>query len=125
MKKPSTECRLQLASFRSLMYLLTEHMLPRTHGYSFEFAVIVTLYWIAAGMSYRVLGNSFDLCHSTAFDLTAMVLDIICRVLHQVIRLPTAEELPQIGQQFCKYGFFSCFCPVLWCHRWLSNLFHL
>lgn len=53
-------------------------------------------------MSYRVFGNSFDLCRSTAFDLTAMVLDIICRVLHQVIRLPTAEELPQIGQQFAN-----------------------
>ncbi|KAE8738356.1 hypothetical protein FOCC_FOCC016170 [Frankliniella occidentalis] len=78
--------------------------------------VIVTLYWLAAGTSYRVLGNTFDICRSSAFDLTAYVLDAICSLLQHVIKKPTEDELPHIGEQFAAMAdspAFSACCGAI------------
>ncbi|KAK3911647.1 Protein ALP1-like [Frankliniella fusca] len=70
----------------------------RTHGYSLEFAVIVTLYWLAAGMSYSICGNTFDIARESVFDLVNPVLDRIISVAKQVIKYP--ENVDQVGEQF-------------------------
>ncbi|KAE8741492.1 hypothetical protein FOCC_FOCC012977 [Frankliniella occidentalis] len=53
---------------------------------------------MAAGMSYRICGNTFDVCRSTAFDIVDLVLDKIVSVANRVIKLP--ENLEEVGQQF-------------------------
>ncbi|KAK3933124.1 Protein ANTAGONIST OF LIKE HETEROCHROMATIN PROTEIN 1 [Frankliniella fusca] len=81
------------------MHLLSHHLLEWTHGYSL---VIVTLYWLAAGTSYRGLKNTFNMCRSSEFNVIAYVLDCICSLMRQVIKLPERNELPQIGDRFAE-----------------------
>ncbi|KAE8743446.1 hypothetical protein FOCC_FOCC010936 [Frankliniella occidentalis] len=53
-------------------------------------------------MSVRVLGNTFDIFRSTAFDVTALVLDNICMLMGHVIKLPDEAELPHVGNKFAE-----------------------
>ncbi|KAE8741002.1 hypothetical protein FOCC_FOCC013471 [Frankliniella occidentalis] len=55
--------------------------------------VIVTLYWLAAGMSFRTCGNKFDLARSTACDITELLLDRIIGAVNQVIKSPDNVEM--------------------------------
>ncbi|XP_026282274.1 uncharacterized protein LOC113209121 [Frankliniella occidentalis] len=73
---------------------------PKLRGYALHFAVIITLYWMAAGMSYRVCGNTFDIARSSACDLVSDILNVILRLARDVIKCPSAEEVEVIGQNF-------------------------
>ncbi|KAK3910190.1 Protein ANTAGONIST OF LIKE HETEROCHROMATIN PROTEIN 1 [Frankliniella fusca] len=76
----------------------------------------MTLYWLAAGMSFRVLGNTFDVCRSVAFDVTSYILDEICLLMRHVIKLPEEAELPHIGNRFAEMAdspAFSQCCGAL------------
>ncbi|KAE8742495.1 hypothetical protein FOCC_FOCC011961 [Frankliniella occidentalis] len=91
------DCRLSPEAFHALMRLLIVNFF-RDHGFSLEFAVIVTLYWLAAGMSYRICGNTFGIARETAFDLVNLVLDRIISIAKQVIKVPANPH--QVGEQF-------------------------
>ncbi|KAK3923960.1 Protein ALP1-like [Frankliniella fusca] len=93
------DCRLSPEAFHTLMGLLIQDF-ERNHGYSIEFAVIVTLYWMAAGMSYRTCGNTFDIARQTAFDIIELVLDRIIGIIKRVIKKP--DNLDQVGEQFSR-----------------------
>ncbi|KAK3920826.1 Protein ANTAGONIST OF LIKE HETEROCHROMATIN PROTEIN 1, partial [Frankliniella fusca] len=73
---------------------------PKLRGYSLQFAVIITLYWLAAGMLYRICGNTFDVARSTVCDLVLLILNAIIRLARDVIRCPDAEEVVIVGENF-------------------------
>ncbi|KAK3920169.1 Protein ANTAGONIST OF LIKE HETEROCHROMATIN PROTEIN 1 [Frankliniella fusca] len=91
------DCRLTPEAFHALMRLLIVDF-ERDHGYSLEFAVIVALYWLAAGLSYRTCGNTFDIARQTAFNIANLILDKIISVAKLVIKVP--ENVAAVGEQF-------------------------
>ena len=82
--------RLSRDSINMLLQMLP---LERTHGWGAEMEVMVTLYWLACGASYRVAG-----------DIFCMPLATVCRVVHRTINkmmdsLHRAIHFPKEGWQ--------------------------
>ena len=79
--------RLSRESVSMLIQLLPQ---TKTHGWSLELEVVVTLYWMASGLSYRVTGDVFGIPTSTVCRLIHKVLEeMMTEVLHRVIHFPT------------------------------------
>ncbi|KAE8741669.1 hypothetical protein FOCC_FOCC012790 [Frankliniella occidentalis] len=55
---------------------------------------------MAAGMSHRTCGNTFDISRTTACDLVSMILNAIVRLARNVIKCPNAQEVVIVGENF-------------------------
>ncbi|KAL7398437.1 hypothetical protein ABVT39_010016 [Epinephelus coioides] len=69
-------------------------MLPRekAHGWSHEVEVLVTIYWLACGASYRVAADIFGMPLSTVCRIAHNVVEEMITVIHRVIHFPKHEE---------------------------------
>ena len=61
---------------------------------------MVFLFWLAAGISYRVTCKVFDISRTTAFDIAHRVLRAIIGLTETVIRKPDLDELLEVGLGF-------------------------
>lgn len=77
-------------------------MLPRekSHGWSHELEVLVTLYWLACGASYRVTSDVFSVPLATVCRIVHRVVDDMMTILPRVIHFPRAEQMAEVGAAF-------------------------
>ncbi|XP_029949288.1 protein ALP1-like [Salarias fasciatus] len=87
-------CRVSRESITALT-----QMLPRekTHGWSHELEVLVTIYWLACGASYRVTADIFHIPLATVCRIIHKVVDEMMSIIHNVIHFPRQEEMEDIG----------------------------
>jgi hypothetical protein len=77
--------------------------LPRKqHGWDLEMELLVFLYWMACGCSYRVAGGFVGISRTTVADIVHKMLNILPEKLKSVVSFPVVSELPAIGSGFCK-----------------------
>jgi hypothetical protein len=72
----------------------------KTHGWAIELELLVFLYWMAAGCSYRVAGGFIGISLTTVADIVHKMLDSLPRHLQTLVALPTVAEFPEIGEIF-------------------------
>ncbi|KAG9337226.1 hypothetical protein JZ751_029616 [Albula glossodonta] len=79
-------------------------MLPnrRDHGWGYIFEMLVFIYWLACGTSYRVVSEVFDIPRSTVHRMVHRIADDILKILPRVIRFPVPEDLDCVGEGFAR-----------------------
>ena len=79
-------------------------MLPRekAHGWSHETEVLVTVYWLACGASYRVTADIFGMPLATICRIVHNVVEEMMTILHRVIHFPKLEEMEDVGARFAR-----------------------
>ena len=86
---------------RPSVALFISMLQEKDHGWSREIEALVTLYWLAAGLSYRVTGDNFDIPTSTVHRICHRVVEeMMTSILHRVIHFPTVEEMEEVGATF-------------------------
>ncbi|CAL8236682.1 unnamed protein product [Arctogadus glacialis] len=58
-----------------------------------EVEVVVAVYWLACGASYRVTADAFEMPLSTVCRTVYGVVEEMMAILHMVIHFPKAEEM--------------------------------
>jgi len=97
-------------------------MLPRNkmHGWSHEIEVLVTIYWLACGASYRVTAEIFSMSTATVCRIVHNVVEEVMTILHRVIHFPKPEELEVVGAGFARLagheGFRRAVGAIDGCH---------
>ncbi|KAL7381832.1 hypothetical protein ABVT39_012045 [Epinephelus coioides] len=91
-----------------------------TQGWSHEVRVLVTLYWLAHGLSYSVVSRAFHVPKSTVCRLVHTGVRKIAALRHEVIQQPTAGALDEVGQTFARLAnspvFARCVGSIDGCH---------
>lgn len=81
---------------------------------------MVTLYWLAHGLSYSVVSRAFHVPKSTVCRLVHTGVEKIAALCQEVIRLPTAGALDKVGQTFARLAnspvFSRCVGSIDGCH---------
>uniref|UniRef100_A0A3B3UQ93 DDE Tnp4 domain-containing protein n=1 Tax=Poecilia latipinna TaxID=48699 RepID=A0A3B3UQ93_9TELE len=93
--------RLSRTSINHLINLLPR---KKDHGWSHEIEILVTIYWLACGASYRVTASIFSMPTSTVCTTVHNVVEEMMTILHQIIHFPKEEELENIGAGFAGLG---------------------
>ncbi|XP_049339377.1 uncharacterized protein LOC125804553 [Astyanax mexicanus] len=71
------------------------------HGWGPTIEVLVFLFWLASGASYRVVSRAFSIPKTTVCRIVHRVSEELMGILSRVICVPaTAEEQQEIGQGF-------------------------
>ncbi|KAL1268450.1 hypothetical protein QQF64_033813 [Cirrhinus molitorella] len=86
-------------------------MLPRqkAHGWSHEIEVLVTVYWLACGASYRVTAGIFHMPLATVCRHVHNVIEEIMTILHRVIHFPKPAEMEEVGAGFAHLAGHEAF----------------
>ncbi|CAJ1087233.1 putative nuclease HARBI1 [Xyrichtys novacula] len=101
--------RLTRPSLEHLIHLLQgDHY----HGWGKALEVLVFVYWLACGTSYRVVSEAFDVSRWTCHDMVHRVSKDIQQVFQRFIRLPNRAELEEIGAGFQQLAGHPAFCKV-------------
>ncbi|XP_054483422.1 uncharacterized protein LOC129116655, partial [Anoplopoma fimbria] len=95
---------------RSSINMLVQ-MLPRqkAHGWSHEMEVLVTVYWLACGASYRVTADIFAMPLATVCRTVHNVVEEMMTILHRVIHFPKPEEMEEVGAGFVRLAGHEAF----------------
>ena len=94
--------RLSRGAFGKLMEMLD---MDRRHGWGDTFQLLVFLFWLAAGTSYRLVCLCFDMPRSTVQRIVHRVTREVVAIRHRVIHLPnTPEELEAVASGFARLG---------------------
>lgn len=64
------------------------------------FRLLVFLFWLACGTSYRVVAAVFDIPRSTVHCIVHTVLHKVLLLSDRIVTFPTREELPAVGEGF-------------------------
>ncbi|KAG9261450.1 protein ALP1-like, partial [Astyanax mexicanus] len=79
----------------------SECSLRNHHGWGPTIEVLVFLFWLASGASYRVVSRAFSIPKTTVCRIVHRVSEELMGILSRVICVPaTAEEQQEIGQGF-------------------------
>ena len=70
------------------------------HGWGHELEVFIYLYWLAHGLSYRVVSRVFHVPRSTIHRVIHKTAQHIWNNLHRAISFPTPADLDNIGLGF-------------------------
>ncbi|XP_034564172.1 putative nuclease HARBI1 [Notolabrus celidotus] len=94
--------RLSRDSFKLLMQRLPGE---KTHVWGRDIEVLVTLYWLACGASYRVTADIFSMPLATVCRILHNLVEAMMAILHRVIHFPKPEEMEEVGASFvCLAG---------------------
>ncbi|XP_056150793.1 uncharacterized protein LOC130125281 [Lampris incognitus] len=85
---------------------------PRDHGWGQELEVLIFIYSLAHGLSLSVVSRAFEVPRSTVHRVIHKTADEIKAMLGCMIKLPIQEELPNIGQGFCRLASTPIFSHV-------------
>ncbi|KAJ8346539.1 hypothetical protein SKAU_G00279400 [Synaphobranchus kaupii] len=89
--------RLTRRAMQGLQRLLQRE---QDHGWGSQLEVLIYVYWLAHGLSYRVVSSVFGVPKSTVHRVVHRVAQLIWKNLKLAIRFPLPEELDAIGQGF-------------------------
>ncbi|TWW53321.1 hypothetical protein D4764_0013880 [Takifugu flavidus] len=73
---------------------------PFDHGWDLEVEVLVYLFWLASGTSYRVVSRGFSIPRSTVFDIIHRMSDKVLSLKNRTIKFPSLEDIPNIAAGF-------------------------
>uniref|UniRef100_UPI0037E89879 uncharacterized protein n=1 Tax=Semicossyphus pulcher TaxID=241346 RepID=UPI0037E89879 len=109
--------RLSRQSVEALLRILPS---KHTQSWSHEVHVLITVYWLAHGLSYSVVSRAFHVPKSTVCRLVHRGVEKIAALRQEVIRLPTAGDLDEVGQAFARLAnspvFSRCVGSIDGCH---------
>uniref|UniRef100_UPI0037E8DBCA uncharacterized protein n=1 Tax=Semicossyphus pulcher TaxID=241346 RepID=UPI0037E8DBCA len=109
--------RLARQSVEALMRILPS---KHTQGWSHEVHVLITVYRLAHSLSYSVVSRAFHVPKSTVCRLVQSGVEKIAALRQEVIRLPTAGDLDEVGQAFARLAnspvFSRCVGSIDGCH---------
>ena len=96
-----TELRQDFRLTRRAMHSL-QRLLHREqdHGWGNELEVLIYTYWLAHGLSYRVVARVFNVPKATVHDIIHRVAQNIWDNLRRAIDFPQTVDLPAVGQGF-------------------------
>ena len=83
------------------------------HGWGQDLEVLIYVYWLAHGLSYRVVASVFNVPRSTIHRIIHRVARSIWVNLKQAICFPHAGELQAIGQGFAQISGSPAFGNVV------------
>ncbi|KAJ8375711.1 hypothetical protein SKAU_G00062910 [Synaphobranchus kaupii] len=89
--------RLTRRAMQGLQRLLQRE---QDHGWGSQLEVLIYVYWLAHGLSYRVVSSVFGVPKPTVHRVVHRVAQLIWKNLKLAIRFPLPEELDAIGQGF-------------------------
>lgn len=90
--------RIDSASFIKVLNCLPN----KRHGWESEIELALFLFWLACGLSYRVLGFALNVPKTTAFRICKKYLKIFEKLLPKLVCLPTMEQLELNGAKFAQ-----------------------
>lgn len=89
--------RLSRKAMRALQGLLRRE---QDHGWGHELEVLIYVYWLAHGLSYRVVSRVFNVPRSTIHRIVHKVAQFIWDNLHRAIYFPSPANLETVGRGF-------------------------
>lgn len=98
--------RLSRNSFNMLVQLLPRQ---KPHGWSHEMEVLVTVYWLACGASYRVTADVYAMPLATICRMVHNVVEEMMTIIHRVIHFPKPEEMEEVGAGFARLAGHEAF----------------
>ncbi|KAL3992610.1 ubiquitin carboxyl-terminal hydrolase 34 [Sarotherodon galilaeus] len=113
---PRPDFRLSRESLAVLLNLLNQ---DRRHGWGATIEILVFLFWLASGASYRVVSRVFGMPRSTVHYIVHRVTKEVLAIRYQVIHLPTTpEDLEVVSRGFAGLARHRAFMKVAVCdHR--------
>lgn len=72
------------------------------HGWGHEYEVLIYVYWLAHGLSYRVVSRVFSVPKSTVHRIVHRVAQFIWDNLHRAISFPKPADLDTVGNGFAQ-----------------------
>ncbi|XP_033840179.1 putative nuclease HARBI1 [Periophthalmus magnuspinnatus] len=76
--------------------------LDRRHGWGAELEVLVFLFWLASGTSYRVVSRVFGIPRSTVHRIVHRVTGEVVALRHKVIHPPTNDDFEAVTRGFAR-----------------------
>ncbi|XP_022541012.2 putative nuclease HARBI1 [Astyanax mexicanus] len=83
------------------------------HGWGNQLEVLIYVYWLAHGLSYRVVSHVFNVPKSTIHRIVHIIAQKIWINLKQAISFPQPEELHAVGQGFVQLSGTRAFRNVV------------
>uniref|UniRef100_A0A3Q3G4C2 DDE Tnp4 domain-containing protein n=1 Tax=Labrus bergylta TaxID=56723 RepID=A0A3Q3G4C2_9LABR len=102
--------RLSRSAMHGLQRLLRRE---QDHGWGNELEILIYVYWLAHGLSYRVVSRVFSVPKSTVHRVIHKVVQNIWMNLKQAIFFPQAGELHAVGQGFAQLSGSPAFSNVV------------
>ncbi|KAJ4922872.1 hypothetical protein JOQ06_021334 [Pogonophryne albipinna] len=93
--------RLGRQSLEALLRILPS---KSTHGWSHEVNILMTIYWLAHGLSYSVVSRAFDVPKYTVCRLVHTGVEKIAALRQEVIKLPPPWRTGGGWPSICKAG---------------------
>ncbi len=95
-------------------------------GWSHEVHILITVYWLAHGLSYSVVSRAFRVPKSIVCRLVHDGVEKISALHTEVIRLPATRALDEVGQAFAQLAnspvFSKCVSSIDGCHVCIKTL---
>lgn len=98
--------RLSRESMNGLMRVLKR---DQDHGWGYPLEILIFVYWLAHGISYRVAARAFSVPKSTVCRVVHRIAQSIMDSAHKVICYPKQEELEDIGKGFGRLAHHKAF----------------
>ncbi|XP_015239424.1 PREDICTED: putative nuclease HARBI1 [Cyprinodon variegatus] len=83
------------------------------HGWGNELEVLIYIYWLAHGLSYRVVSRVFNVPKSTIYRIIHTVAERIWLHFNTAISFPRIEDLHRVGQGFVERSGTAAFDKVV------------
>ena len=90
--------RLNVGTFKRIVRLMPD----KRSGWTNEYELIVFLYWMASGCSYRLAGGFIGISRFTVRDIVHKMLDFFCGSMRHLIRHVQPENYQDISSRFCR-----------------------
>ncbi|KAA0706426.1 hypothetical protein E1301_Tti023413 [Triplophysa tibetana] len=76
--------------------------LQNVHGRSHEIEVLLTVYCLVYGASYRVTSDTFNMPFASVCRTVHDIVEELITIFHKVIHFPKAEEMKEVGAGFAR-----------------------
>ncbi len=74
-----------------------------------DIKVLVTLYWLACGASYKVTADTFDIPLDTVCRIVHHLMEEMMTILYRVIHFPKPNETEEVGAGFVRLAGHEAF----------------
>lgn len=80
--------------------LMTVLKRDQDYGWGYPLEILIFVYWLAHGISYRAVARAFSVLKSTICQVVHRIAQAIMENAHKIIRYPNQEEWEDIGRGF-------------------------
>ncbi|XP_071373093.1 putative nuclease HARBI1 [Centroberyx affinis] len=109
--------RLSRTSVTALLQLLSR---GKARGWAQHLEVLITLYWLAHGLSYSVVSRAFQVPKTTVHRVVHQLCGSLVAIRGQHIRYPAEEDVPAVALGFTELSgspaFTNCVGALDGCH---------